>query len=100
MSETKHTPGRWDTDRQVPYIPSRPDFYKRIYSTDPGPDRDYTIAFVRDADTAVRKANSQLIAAAPELYEALKNLLEDCDTDEGRISVLNARAALAKAEGK
>jgi len=42
-------------------------------------------------------ANAQLIAAAPELYEALEALLDDFeDTDEAN----NARAVLARARGE
>ena len=50
--------------------------------------------------------DARLIAAAPDLYEALKNLLEDtqhkehADCDSGPCPVREARAALAKAEGK
>lgn len=52
----------------------------------------------------VMEANVRLIAAAPELYEALKDLVEEtadmltwgCEPDVIR----NARAALAKAKGE
>ena len=51
----------------------------------------------------IRKAHT-LIAAAPELLEALKNLLNEADTDyiddETRPMVEAARAAIAKAEGR
>lgn len=62
-----------------------------------------------DEDEAIKSialANARLIAAAPDLYEALKNLLEDtqhkehADCDSGPCPVREARAALAKAEGK
>lgn len=48
------------------------------------------------------KANAQLIASAPDLYEALKDLLADTDKT-GYTSVphiIKATEALAKAEGK
>ena len=44
------------------------------------------------------EANARLIAAAPDLLEALKNVIRGVpDTWDG---VIKARAAIAKAEGK
>ena len=51
------------------------------------------------------KANAYLIAAAPDLYEALERMtmLADCGldskTEEVRADIRDARAALAKARG-
>lgn len=57
-------------------------------------------------------ANARLISAAPDMYEALKSLIQDCETANARwvdqvgigaidINVLSrARTALEKAEGK
>lgn len=51
------------------------------------------------------KANTNLIAAAPELLEALKNLLPLAVTNAGSLTrpnreyIASARAAIAKAEG-
>ena len=47
-------------------------------------------------------ANAQLISAAPDLYEALRALVineQECGIPEGQ-SVIRAKKALAKAEGK
>jgi hypothetical protein len=50
---------------------------------------------------AERKANANLIAAAPELYEALKILTEYMEfRDDGKGFVSVALAALAKARGE
>jgi hypothetical protein len=51
------------------------------------------------------QANARLIAAAPELYEALKDLLEELATgedygDELVFALDKARAALAKVESQ
>ena len=51
------------------------------------------------------KANANLIAAAPDMYKALKELVGILDTEEGRQETDSytsqpAREALAKAEGK
>lgn len=48
-------------------------------------------------DLDVAKANAYLIAAAPDLYEALEAMV--C-TDGGAVSIQKARAALAKARGE
>lgn len=46
-------------------------------------------------------ANAQLIAAAPELYEACKEFVRKCECGEARShrSYAQMKAALAKAEG-
>ena len=52
------------------------------------------------------EANARLIAAAPELLAALKELVERCDGPEGvrpdgsNIQTIRAHAAIAKAEGE
>jgi hypothetical protein len=54
----------------------------------------------------VTEANARLIAAAPDMYEALKSIVEDhefCGDDWGDRRdawIETARATLAKAEGK
>ena len=51
-----------------------------------------------------QKANARLIAAAPELFDALKLMLAECfdeERDDATIhAVAQARAAIAKAEGR
>ena len=50
---------------------------------------------------AEAKANARLIAAAPELLEELKNVMDRLvDKNETDDSAINARAAIAKAEGQ
>lgn len=85
MTDIKHTLGPWERD----------DGYIKSINTG---DVICTPYFSYYERTDEQKANAHLIAAAPEMYEALKNLVESCqlfgkDVDE-------ARAALAKAEGK
>lgn len=49
----------------------------------------------------VREANAHLIAAAPELYEALAAIVRDGDDQELDSALINAgRAALARARGE
>lgn len=52
------------------------------------------------AEMEETKANARLIAAAPELLEALQSVLENCLDSEGLCAAhAKARAAIAKAEG-
>lgn len=49
------------------------------------------------------RANAQLIAAAPDLYAALKRLYDlpvDCSQEQDREAFTQARIAIAKAEGR
>jgi len=99
MSERKYTPGPWGfeppTFRQV-----IDNFALRVYAEDPGEDRDFTIGYVRDSDEKVRLAHARLIAAAPELLEALENLVNAPDQESMYNAALDARAIIAKAKGE
>ncbi len=84
---TLHTPGPWrDVDG-------------RIFSDG------YLISGAPIATVHKRKAsgqyeaNARLIAAAPELLEALRGLVSIYSTDSTEAEVIDARAAIAKAEG-
>ena len=92
---TQHTPGPWVTDRNQ---------HGECHVMD-----EFGIAI---ADMAVdyssikkieeHEANARLIAAAPELLEALKDMLdghEDACTGYGEGAADKARAAIAKATG-
>jgi hypothetical protein len=93
--ETAHTPGPWDYDMEYIVAPDpggrHPDIYiaEIAHSDDEG-----RIASPRQQD-----ANRRLIAAAPELLEALQHLLAVLDTDEqpGKANLYPARDAIAKA---
>ena len=93
MSEPKFTPGRW-----APYFA--------------GPDDTWVIsqgAIAKIAsrgtatDTEELDANAHLISAAPDLYEALEQILDDMGEDGLCVCPAAkrlAQAALAKAEGR
>lgn len=100
MSESKHTPGPW-----------------RIFETDHGSKiigiGSEDGAGVADAgfglwggDSDEARANARLVAAAPELLEALKYLVMHCkglDRFEGNPineAIRAGREAIAKAEGR
>jgi hypothetical protein len=84
---TQHTPGPWEilyNDPQEEYWVTRPHY-------DAGPAK--IVYHIEDA---------RLIAAAPDLLEALKEMLdnhEDACTGYGEGAAEKARAAIAKATG-
>jgi len=87
---TQHTPGPWST-----YTPN---YMKSVHAIDPDI---CEMTSTRPLDEV--SANAQLIAAAPELLEALQELIAEADNTGGsirqvtRYSVDKARAAIAKA---
>jgi hypothetical protein len=95
----KHTPGPWRITENgciasQGYVPIRTPFREGAFREGPGRS---------DHPEEVLQANARLIAAAPELLEALKEQIEPRAkgwkvTDWG-IRDENARAAIAKAEG-
>lgn len=104
MSEPKFTPGPWRVCR------SNEDFDGPFYALD---DDDYErpINAIRSKSETVAcahdlfefdEANANLIASAPDLYEALEDLLYQAkfSESEGGWDFKQARAALAKARGE
>lgn len=97
MSEFKHTPGPWQT---LPEECDKP--YVRIRGTMLG--CRYKIANVltpvyegvHAREAIETRANARIIAAAPELLEALRSIVEE-GLSTSKISA--AKAAIAKATG-
>lgn len=95
--QNKHTPAPWKVIKEVERLPNS----KEIQTLD-----GKVIAEVF-TDVAESAANARLIAAAPELLAALKNLLDDVEYARqyiepgliGARQVRAARAALALLEG-
>lgn len=82
-----HTPGSWEAYHDNEGIEDR-DWYV-------GPD-----GFMdRAVATDMNEANARLISAAPELLEALRNLLDEVDREDIRISsaIYEAERAISKA---
>lgn len=113
MSSAKHTPGAWCiTERDGPTIVMGEDGDRQVCST--GDDQDNLIEEI----AAINAANARLIAAAPDLLEALEPLTNDVlglmfiyekelrpAVDNTKFSGIahrleKAYAAIAKAEGK
>ena len=95
MKQTNHTPGPWDV------IPARGKMLPHLMGADHS-----RIALLDDCHAAEneRQANARLIAAAPDLLEALENAANqikalDEDYDQ-RSAYLDAMAAIAKATGR
>ena len=98
MENVKHTPGKWRVTEGTMHP------HRRIFS------EDENIGYVVD-HTATAEANANLIAAAPELLEALENLLQqlrfsrlpkiDVKKDYSLMVALEfAKTTIAKAEGR
>lgn len=95
MSEQKHTPGPWQVSRGY-NTTDYPCFYIHGMAGD------------QKRDVATLDANARLIAAAPELLEALKRIgdpefryaSDDDEDTQLSMRIADARAAIAKATGR
>lgn len=97
MSE--HTPGPW---RILEWANERKGFIAIVGPSDPPEHVSDVFPFGKRAEgqpLAQHQANARLIAAAPELLNALQELLHDAFEDAHPEGVKKARAAIAKAEG-
>lgn len=95
MSDTKFTPGPWTAEAEnvhvgcVAICHGDADTWFEIWSENWG-------------DGVDQKANANLIAAAPELYEALEQavtLMQDSGYQNSHVAVRAGKAALAKVRG-
>jgi hypothetical protein len=89
---SRHTPGPWAADPC--------DGCVMVLSSD-----GETVATVHGGNEKTDSANAALIAAAPDMYAALRDLLSDAeaaDMAQGPHagSLIEARKSLAKAEGR
>lgn len=94
---TKHTAGPWKAEAFGAVTTMVQGIRRRVAST------------VRDAVmhsdprtnvVDLQAANARLIAAAPELLEALEKAIERCSCERWCSECLSARAAIAKAKGE
>lgn len=102
-NQPSHTGGPWEADKS--YISAEGDFL--IFAPE---DRDCYVAKVpvrECGDKEIARANARLIAAAPELLDALRGLLDcpdiadnDYKDEATHTAERMARAAIAKAEGR
>nr|WP_064247000.1 hypothetical protein [Rhizobium leguminosarum]OAP95128.1 hypothetical protein A4U53_18070 [Rhizobium leguminosarum] len=101
MSERRHTPGPWrvdsDNDGYGIEIVGRPTWPCSRF----GVQGDWDIAKIEELDNdAEARANARLIAAAPELLEALLDIIGDNEFGCHRPAYIKARSAIAKAVTK
>ena len=93
MSKMSHTPGPW-----VLHPTALHPAVRSVGTDETGPRRICTVGTMNG--NPVDKENARLIAAAPDLLEALQNIIDSVDKGHAVILVplaANARAAIAKA---
>ena len=84
---SKHTPGPWKVQRSVDVVDST---------------REHVVVHWmpwEELDTT-RQANARLIAAAPDMLEALEGVVTALTRDDYRVSCGRAETAIAKARGE
>lgn len=102
MKEAKHTPGPWQTDRNNVHS-------GQIATVHHCLNNDWVEIWSPDAfaeTEEMQEANARLIAAAPELLDALEdlvsfmNLAPELANYDIEVELEDARAAIAKATGR
>ena len=98
MSAEKHTPGPWLIQGNTVYALMHHvwrkgvELFKNRFSVQ--------LSFDSSCSKEEIEATKQLIAAAPDLLDALQSIIEDIDSEFGTDCDYNkARAAIAKATG-
>lgn len=104
MTAPKHTPAPWryirrsDEEFSHPSIESLDDKFSVVilgFKDDPNDD-----GGVRGRTAEEAEANAHLIAAAPELLEAAKGIINSIENGNGVVCYRALMAAIAKAEGR
>lgn len=99
--EAKHTPGPWIAHKTGYKGHASGAWY--IYAINSSDGRSPHVAHIKQSTLQPMAANARLIAAAPDLLEALQSLIDmDISYRRGRkveIAVQSARSAIAKATG-
>ena len=101
MSEPKHTPGPWlqaKNDPSFVYALNQEGYNRFALSVQRGTDED-GVSTTHDE----RAANGQLIAAAPDMLEALESLVSCISETRGSdayLALIAARDAITKAKGQ
>lgn len=96
----KHTPGPWEAVRNSSFWEINPSYY-RWCSNVPFTIGDVCASDPGHPDGGLQEANARLIAAAPELLEALievEQMIQAGEMNEGTMEVV--RNAIAKANGE
>jgi hypothetical protein len=93
----KHTPGPWHYRRLDEWTHEVVTNHGKLPDGRPS---DWAVASINKRREPEHEANALLIAAAPELLEALKALTTAQDLNTYGMALHNARAAIIKAEVK
>lgn len=95
MSDEKHTPGPWIVYADLPSV----DPHWHVVTT---ANKMRVLANVHiEPGNAMDEANARLIASAPDLLDALRNLVAaQPNLMANSIEIADARSAIAKAEGR
>lgn len=99
MSESKHTPGPWIFDGDLVWAASIDGYVANTRTEDMTSGENIA---KRDALEQI-EANARLIAAAPDLLDALKSIVMSAEIGNAAILgplLVSARAAIAKATGE
>jgi len=105
---TSHTPGPWTLNGEIRRIGGTEHYCADICGTNDGGFWRGSVAYIQTADHLKRgmridegKANARLIAAAPDMLEALRQMVVNSEGDgkEYRDCHKKALAAIAKATG-
>jgi hypothetical protein len=99
MTAPLFTPGPWFFRTYPDTLPSADDFHliQGLEGDEGGSILEGALVLASDK---ANKANAHLIAAAPELYDALERLLEALPDTGCDDEIIAAAAALAKARGE
>jgi hypothetical protein len=90
------TPGPWFAAPAAHPIEGTPPFWY----VNTGPDSYDPAVAATWGPSETHEANARLLAAAPELLDALHDLLKATNFDDGEPWIVGAHAAIAKAEGR
>lgn len=93
MTDTKHTPGPWEASEVNEDVDDG--FFGNAVVIMHEDDEDYLPGHVT-ISSCQPKSDANLIAAAPDLLEALEGMLDECNGDE----IDKARAAIKRARGE
>ena len=100
MTEQKHTPGPWKAIRDPCHYDTLSTVIGGLHEKRRGLEHQLIVQ-VGGWDVDQQEANTRLIAAAPELLEALESIMEfDGPRLLGATGASLARAAIAKATGE
>ena len=103
MSESKHTPGPWSIGNLASYDGYTGQPYRNVWARQGEAATVIARAIRRHGETNDVDANAALIAAAPELLEALEEIMKQTDQRSNYLIdhvYLIAAAAIAKAKGE